>query len=89
MPPIIPNRFLVRLAHPCPYVKDVPDDSDDAGHLVELPESARLHNFAELDGLTNFADVRLARDLPSGDHNGSENPMRSSPIARSYCPDGS
>ena len=60
MPPIIPNRFLVRLAHPCPYVKDVPDDSDDAGHLVELPESARLHNFAELDGLTNFADVRLA-----------------------------
>lgn len=60
MPPIIPNRFLVRVAHPCPYVKDMPDDSDAADHLVELPESARLRNFAELDGLANFADVRLA-----------------------------
>lgn len=60
MPPIIPNRFLVRLAHPCPYAKAMPDDADDAGHLVELPEAARLRNFAELDGLTNFADVRVA-----------------------------
>lgn len=60
MPPIIPNRFLVRVAHPCPYVKDMPDASDDAEHLVDLPEAARLRNFAELDGLTNFADVRLA-----------------------------
>jgi len=60
VPPIIPNRFLVRLAHPCPYVKDMPDDSDATAHLVDLPEPARLHNFAELDGLTNFADVRLA-----------------------------
>ena len=60
MPPIVPNRFLVRLAHPCPYVTAMPDDSDDAEHLVELPEAARLRNFAELDGLTNFADVRLA-----------------------------
>ena len=60
MPPIIPNRFLVRVAHPCPYVKDMPDDSDGADHLVDLPEAARLRNFAELDGLTNFADVRLA-----------------------------
>jgi hypothetical protein len=60
MPPIIPNRFLVRVCHPCPYVKDVPNDADDADHLVDLPESARLNNFADLDGLANFADVRLA-----------------------------
>lgn len=59
MPPIIPNRFLVRVAHPCPYVKDVPRVEDE-DHLVDLPATARLRNFAELDGLTNFADVRLA-----------------------------
>jgi hypothetical protein len=28
--------------------------------VVDLPESARLRNFAELDGAKNFADVRLA-----------------------------
>src|SRR5207247_8154491 len=59
VPPIIPNRFLVRLAHPCPYVKDVPRDTDEAEHLIELPDAARLHNFADLDGQKNFADVRL------------------------------
>jgi len=59
MPGLIPNRFLIRVAHPCLYVKDVPRNVDDDGHLVDLPESARIQNFAELDGLTNFADVRL------------------------------
>src|SRR5215468_7424506 len=59
MPPLVPNRFLVRLAHPCPLVKDAPRDSDESDHLLDLPESARLRNFAELDGLKNFADVRL------------------------------
>ena len=56
---IVPNRFLVRIAHPCPYVKDVPRDSDDDEHLIELPESARVQNFADLDERKNFADVRL------------------------------
>jgi hypothetical protein len=60
MPPIVPNRFLVRVAHPCLYVKDAPRDTDDDDHLVELPEAARLQNFAALDEQTNFADVRLA-----------------------------
>lgn len=60
MPPIVPNRFLVRVAHPCPFVKGMPDDSDDADHLVELPDAARLDNFAALDAGHNFADVRLA-----------------------------
>jgi hypothetical protein len=60
MPPIVPNRFLVRVAHPCPYVKDVPRDADGDDHLLDLPEAARLRNFADLDGLKNFADVRLA-----------------------------
>ena len=59
MPALVPNRFLVRVAHPCPYVKDVPG-GDDADHLVDLPDAARLDNLAALDGQTNFADVRLA-----------------------------
>lgn len=59
MPPLIPNRFLVRVCHPCPYVKDVPADRDDADHLVELPDAARLATFAALDGQADFADVRL------------------------------
>lgn len=59
MPPIVPNRFLVRVSHPCPFVKDAPRDTDD-DHLVELPDSARLDNFAALDEQANFADVRLA-----------------------------
>jgi hypothetical protein len=60
MPSIVPNRFLVRVAHPVPYVKDAPRDTGEDDHLVELPEAARLRNFADLDGLKNFADVRLA-----------------------------
>lgn len=60
MPPIVPNRFLVRVSHPCPFVKDAPRDTDDDERLVELPDSARLDNFAALDEATNFADVRLA-----------------------------
>lgn len=59
MPPLIPNRFLVRLAHPCPYVKDMPRDGDETDHLIDLPESACLRNRADLDELKNFADVRL------------------------------
>ncbi len=60
MPPIVPNRFLVRMCHSCPFVKDAPRDSDEGEHLLELPESARLDNFAALDEGKNYADVRVA-----------------------------
>ena len=60
MPPIVPNRFLVRVCQPCPFVKDAPRDTDEDEYLVELPESAKLDNFAGLDAQDNFADVRLA-----------------------------
>lgn len=60
MPPLVPARFLVRVAHPCPHVKDVPATDDDADHLVDLPDAARLDTFAALDGRTDFADVRVA-----------------------------
>lgn len=57
---IVPNRFLVRMCHPCPFVAGAPDQSKRAEHLVDLPELAKLDNFAALDGQANFADVRLA-----------------------------
>ena len=55
--PLIPSRFLVRLLYACPYVKDMPLDDEDS--LIDLPESARLDPFADIDGAAHFADVRL------------------------------
>jgi hypothetical protein len=55
--PLIPNRFLFRVAHPCRYVPDVPREGDD---LLDLPQECRLDNFADMDARANFADVRLA-----------------------------
>jgi hypothetical protein len=57
---LIPNRFLVRVAHPCPYVKDAPRVKAAGGHLLDLPDAARLDHFAGLDAQPSFADVRLA-----------------------------
>jgi hypothetical protein len=54
---LIPNRFLFRIAYPCRYIADVPREGDD---LLDLPDDYRIDNFAEMDGRTNFADVRLA-----------------------------
>jgi hypothetical protein len=55
--PLIPHRFLFRLTLPCRFVADMPLDGDE---LLDLPESCRLPNFADLDSRENFADVRLA-----------------------------
>jgi hypothetical protein len=55
---LVPHRFLVRVAYPCRYVKDMPRDDDD--QLLDLPEACRLDNFAAMDEQRNFADVRLA-----------------------------
>lgn len=54
---LVPNRFLFRVAHPCPYVPGIPDDDEQ---LFSLPDEARLNTFAALDGQKDFADVRLA-----------------------------
>jgi hypothetical protein len=58
MAPIIPARFLLRIAHPCRNVKKMPRTSGD--RLVDLADSCRLENFAAMDGQKNFAEVRLA-----------------------------
>lgn len=59
MPPLVPYRFLVRVTHPCHYVKKMPMDSDDDEFILNLPDVCRINNFAELDGTKVFADVRL------------------------------
>jgi hypothetical protein len=55
---LIPNRFLFRVAYPCCYHKDMPREDDEC--LLDLPESCRIDNFAGMDNLKTFADVRLA-----------------------------
>src|SRR4051794_24021040 len=56
--PLVPHRFLFRMAYPCRYVGDVPREGGD--ELLDLPPACRIDNFAGMDGRTNFADVRLA-----------------------------
>ncbi len=56
--PLIPNRFLFRLAYPCRYLAEMPLEGGD--DLLDLPEVYRLDNLVGLDGRRNFAEVRLA-----------------------------
>jgi hypothetical protein len=55
---LVPNRFLFRVAYPCRYVKNIPQE--EAERLLELPEVSRIDNFGEMDERQNFADVRVA-----------------------------
>jgi hypothetical protein len=56
--PLVPHRFLFRLAYPCRYAKDLPRRDDD--RLLDLGPEYRIDNFAAMDGQTNFAEVALA-----------------------------
>lgn len=55
---LIPHRFLLRVAHPCLYVKPAPLGEDT--RLLELSADYRIDNFAAIDGQKNYADVCLA-----------------------------
>jgi hypothetical protein len=55
---LVPARFLVRVAYPCPYVQGIPHPDDD--RLLELSDGCRLDNFTASHDRPNFADVRLA-----------------------------
>jgi hypothetical protein len=55
---LVPYRFLVRVTYPCRHVKDIPREESDS--LLDLPEANRIDNFAAVEGLRNFADVRMA-----------------------------
>jgi hypothetical protein len=52
---LLPPRFLIRLAIPCPYVPMA--NFGDTG--FSLPAANRLDGHAALDGAFEFADVRL------------------------------
>ncbi len=56
--PLVPHRFLFRVAHPCQYLKSMPLAKDS--RLLDLGEEHRIDNFAEMDNEKNFADIRLA-----------------------------
>jgi hypothetical protein len=55
---LVPHRFLVRVAHPCRYLKKMPVPDDD--RLLELGGEFRIDNYAAMDARRNFADVLLA-----------------------------
>ncbi len=54
--PLIPNRFLFRVAYPCRYVADVPREGGD--DLLDLPASCRIDGFTDMDERRPFADMR-------------------------------
>jgi hypothetical protein len=56
--PLVPHRFLFRLAHPCLHVPKMPRPDDD--RLLDLPAECRIDNFAAMDEKRDFADVSLA-----------------------------
>jgi hypothetical protein len=56
--PLLPSAFLVRVAHPCLHVKDMPARSGE--ELLDLPAECRIESLGAMDGRKEFADVRLA-----------------------------
>ncbi|MSQ93316.1 MAG: hypothetical protein EXR98_02030 [Gemmataceae bacterium] len=54
---LVPHRFLLRLAHPCLYEKNMPLRKD--ARLLDLSGDQRIDNYAAIDGEKNFADVCL------------------------------
>jgi hypothetical protein len=55
---LVPHRFLLRVAHPCLYVKEMPAREDV--RLLDLSADHRVDNFAAIDGQKNYADVCIA-----------------------------
>ncbi len=56
--PLIPHRFLFRIAYPCRYIRTMPKENED--ELLDLPEACRIDSFGGMDEARTFADVRLA-----------------------------
>src|SRR4051812_26445662 len=55
---LIPPSFLLRVAFPCRYCKDIPREDDE--RVLDLGTEYRLDGFAAMDGRPHFADVRMA-----------------------------
>ena len=58
MNPLIPPRFLFRLAHPCPYVAEMPSNKLRNGRRLNLPEAGRLRSFADPNDSGIFGEIR-------------------------------
>ena len=55
--PLIPHRFLFRVAYPCRYRKDLPRPRSD--RLLDLGPEHRIDPFAAMDDARNFAQLAL------------------------------
>ena len=53
---VVPHRFLFRYTIPITHVKSIPKRG---GQLLNLSKSHSLPSFSELDGETDFADIRM------------------------------
>ena len=54
---LVPSRFLFRVRYVCPFIAGIPDDDET---LFRLPETCRVEGMADMDGKSDFADVRFA-----------------------------
>ena len=54
---LVPNRFLFRVRYVCPYIAGIPVFD---GTMFHLPETCRVESMADMDGKSDFADVRFA-----------------------------
>jgi hypothetical protein len=55
---LVPHRFLLRIAHPCQYVKAMSSPKD--ARLLDLSAEHRIDNYAAIDEQKNFAEVCIA-----------------------------
>ncbi|MCS7020910.1 MAG: hypothetical protein NZU63_03660 [Gemmataceae bacterium] len=55
-----PQRLMIRLSHPCPYVAEMPQNLTVAtAPLLNLPNNGIIHPHAALEGQQTFAELRL------------------------------
>lgn len=54
---LVTPSFLFRWSFPVPHLSSLPKRT---GRLLDLPESCRLPSVRELDGVRDFADIRVA-----------------------------
>jgi len=57
--PLLPQAFWFRLAAPCRRIEGIPR-TGSRGRLLDLPEECALPDFAQLEGRTSWARVRVA-----------------------------
>jgi hypothetical protein len=56
---LIPQAFWFRMALTCPHIDGIPREGTK-GRLLDLPESAALPQFTQLEGRPSWAEIRTA-----------------------------